>query len=46
MRLASAARGNPECLSLWAGQGVARSRELPAGELVAALMKECRANIA
>ena len=45
MRLASAAQGNPKFLSLWAGQGVARSRELPAGELVATLMKEASARL-
>jgi nitronate monooxygenase len=40
MRAAAAAQGNPEFLSLWAGQGTARSREMPAGELVARLMEE------
>ena len=40
MRTAAAKQGNPEFLSLWAGQGVARSRSLPAGELVAQLARE------
>jgi nitronate monooxygenase len=40
MRAAAAAQGNAEFLSLWAGQGVARSRQMPAGELTAKLMEE------
>ena len=40
MRTAAAKQGNPEFLSLWAGQGVARSRSMPAGELVAQLARE------
>ncbi|MGD0297779.1 MAG: nitronate monooxygenase [Bryobacteraceae bacterium] len=40
MRTAAAARGNPEFLSLWAGQGVARSRSMPAAELVRRLAAE------
>lgn len=40
MRIASAAQGNSGFLSLWAGQGVARSREMPAGDLVRTLMEE------
>ena len=34
MRAAAAQRGRPEFLSLWAGQGVARARRLPAANLV------------
>lgn len=40
MRIAAAAQGNPEYLSLWAGTGVAKSRAVPAGELVAQLVSE------
>jgi nitronate monooxygenase len=40
MRAAAAAQGNAEFLSLWAGQGVARSRQMPAGDLTAKLMEE------
>jgi len=40
MRTAAAQQGNPEFLSLWAGQGVARSRAMPAGELVIRLVAE------
>ncbi len=40
MRSAAAAQGKAGFLSLWAGQGVARSREMPAGDLVAALAAE------
>jgi nitronate monooxygenase len=43
MRAAAAAQGNAAFLSLWAGQGVARSRQMPAGELAAKLVKECEA---
>jgi nitronate monooxygenase len=43
MRAAAAAQGNAGFLSLWAGQGVARSRELPAGDLVVRLMEESQA---
>lgn len=40
MRTAAAERGDAEFLSLWAGQGVARARSLPAGELVRRLIEE------
>ncbi len=40
MRTAAAKRGDDGCLSLWAGQGVARARALPAGELVKRLVEE------
>jgi nitronate monooxygenase len=43
LRQAAAARGQPGLLSLWAGQGVALARRLPAGELVAILADEARA---
>jgi nitronate monooxygenase len=43
MRAAAASQGNAEFLSLWAGQGVARSRQMPAGELVATLLEESEA---
>jgi nitronate monooxygenase len=38
MRTAAAKQGLPDYLSLWAGQGVARSRAMPAGDLVAWLL--------
>ena len=40
LRTASAAAGTAEAQSLWAGQGVRLARELPAAELVAALVAE------
>ncbi|HEU4700824.1 MAG TPA: nitronate monooxygenase [Gemmatimonadales bacterium] len=40
MRTAAASRNEPEWLSLWAGRGVVRIRELPAGTLVREIMKE------
>lgn len=40
MRTAAAQRGVPDYLSLWAGQGVARARAMPAGDLVARLVEE------
>jgi nitronate monooxygenase len=40
MRTAAAQRGEAGFLSLWAGQGVARARALPAGELVRRLVEE------
>jgi nitronate monooxygenase len=42
MRAAAARRGDDTFLSLWAGQGVARARALPAGELVGRLVEEMR----
>ncbi len=40
MRTAAAQQGLPDYLSLWAGQGVARARAMPAGDLVALLLRE------
>ncbi len=40
MRMAAAKKGDSEFLSLWAGQGVARARALPAAELVRRLVEE------
>ena len=40
MRSTAGQRGIPDFLSLWAGQGVARSRSLPAAQLVARLVEE------
>ena len=40
LRTASAAAGTAEAQSLWAGQGVRLARELPAADLVAALVAE------
>ena len=40
LRAASAKAGNPEFLSLWAGQAAPLARELPAAELVAKLRAE------
>ena len=43
LRRAAAEAGNAGYLSLWAGQGVAAVRPLPAAELVAVLEREWRA---
>jgi nitronate monooxygenase len=43
MRTAAAKRGEAGYLSLWAGQGVARIRPMPAGELVRTLVRELEA---
>jgi nitronate monooxygenase len=43
MRNAAGAQGAAGYISLWAGQGVARSRALPAAELVAQLLDEMSA---
>jgi nitronate monooxygenase len=40
MRNAAGAKGVADYISLWAGQGVARSRAMPAADLVAALLRE------
>jgi nitronate monooxygenase len=40
MRTAAAQQGSPEFLSLWAGQGLARARSMPAADLVNALVAE------
>ena len=40
MRAAAAKQGRHEFLSLWAGQGVARLREMPAADLVRTLVEE------
>ena len=40
LRAAAAKAGNPEFLALWAGQGLAMSRALPAAELIAQLEAE------
>jgi nitronate monooxygenase len=40
MRTAAAQQGLPDYLSLWAGQGVARARAMPAGDLVRRLIEE------
>ncbi|HZO92510.1 MAG TPA: nitronate monooxygenase [Candidatus Baltobacteraceae bacterium] len=45
IRNAAAAAGNPEYLSLWAGQAASLARELPAGEIVKLLMAEARASL-
>jgi nitronate monooxygenase len=41
MRNAAGQQGLADFISLWAGQGVARSRAMPAGELVKMLIEEC-----
>ena len=46
LRRASAEAGRADHLSLWAGQGVAAVRPMPAGDLVAALEAEWRAALA
>jgi nitronate monooxygenase len=40
MRNAAGQRGVADLISLWAGQGVARSRAMPAADLVAVLLEE------
>ena len=45
IRNAAAAQGNPEFLSLWAGQAAALAREGPAAEIVRALMSEARKSL-
>ncbi|WP_353233439.1 nitronate monooxygenase [Diaphorobacter ruginosibacter] len=40
LRRAAGAQGRADYLSLWAGQGVALARAIPAGELVATLVRE------
>lgn len=46
IRQAAAKANRPEYMSLWAGQGVGMSRQLPAQELVSRLMQETRAALA
>ncbi len=41
MRNAAGQLGEADFISLWAGQGVARSRLMPAADLVEALVEEC-----
>ena len=43
MRKAAASQGRADYLSLWAGQGVAAARALPAQQLVALLAQEWQA---
>jgi nitronate monooxygenase len=43
MRTAAGKKGHSGFLSLWAGQGVARIRPMPAGELVQTLVREMKA---
>lgn len=43
MRAAAAKAGRSELMSLWAGEGVADARELPAAELIAQLQAEWQA---
>lgn len=40
LRVAAAKAGNPDFLAMWAGQGIAMSRALPAAELIARLETE------
>jgi nitronate monooxygenase len=43
MRNAAGQKGVPDYISLWAGQGVARSRQMPAADLIKALLDEMSA---
>ncbi len=43
MRNAAGQKGMPDYISLWAGQGVARSRQMPAADLMKTLLKEMSA---
>jgi len=40
LRQASAKAGKPDCVALWAGQGAALSRALPAAQLIERLEAE------
>jgi nitronate monooxygenase len=40
LRVASAKAGKPDCIAMWAGQGAALSRALPAAELISRLETE------
>ena len=40
LRAAAAQAGNPDFLAMWAGQGLALSRALPAADLIARLESE------
>ena len=46
LRRAAAQAGQADCLSLWAGQGVAQVRPMPAAQLVALLAQEWQQAIA
>ncbi len=46
MRTTAAQQGRADYLSLWAGQGVARARAMPAAELVAQLLREMQGEAA
>jgi nitronate monooxygenase len=46
LRAAAASAGDPEAMSLWAGQGHRSARQLPAGELVRELASQAREAIA
>ena len=46
LRRAAAQDGQADCLSLWAGQGVAQVRPMPAAQLVALLAQEWQQAIA
>jgi nitronate monooxygenase len=43
LRAEAARRGDPQRMSLWAGQGFRRAEELPAGEIVAKIVAASRA---
>jgi len=43
MRNAAGQKGVPDYISLWAGQGVARSRQMPAADLMTTLLGEMSA---
>ena len=43
MRQAAAARGDASRQSLWAGRGVARTREAPAAVIVESMLRELEA---
>jgi nitronate monooxygenase len=43
MRNAAGQKGVPDYISLWAGQGVARSRQMPAADLIKTLLDEISA---
>jgi nitronate monooxygenase len=45
IRQAATRQGRPEYMGMWAGQAAALSRDLPAGELVATLVREVEATL-
>jgi len=45
IRKEAARRGNPDLMSLWAGQSASMSRSLPAAELIREVVREAQARL-